>query len=114
MRASLARSPAQLTLLYRWAHKQGSMQTGIVSRLLESHSDSVPLLLLRGHAQLLSGKFPAALRQYFKVHCFLCNLHSSYYDVYLGLVTGLAAEAGIRACTHSAHNIPVCLLILTR
>ena len=53
--------------LHRWSHRQGSMQTQFVTRLLDSNADSIPLLMLRGHAHLLSTKFPAALRCYTQV-----------------------------------------------
>jgi hypothetical protein len=43
------------------------MQTQIVARLLEKHPDSLPLLLLRGHAMLISGKGGGALPHYFAV-----------------------------------------------
>lgn len=43
------------------------MQTQLVARLLDKNPDSLPLLMMRGHALLVSGKPGAALRCYFQV-----------------------------------------------
>ena len=43
------------------------MQTQLIARLLEKHPDSLPLLMMRGNAMLVSGKPAAALRNYFMV-----------------------------------------------
>jgi len=51
----------------RCCHDQGSMQTQLVARLLDKSPDSLPLLMQRGHAMLVSGKHGAALKHYFQV-----------------------------------------------
>jgi hypothetical protein len=61
--------------LCRWAHKQGSLQTNLATRLLESHPSSLPLLVLRGHAQMLSSKPASALHNYFKVFFLHLSTH---------------------------------------
>jgi hypothetical protein len=44
----------------------------MVSRILEKHPTSLPLIILRAHCQLIQGQYPAALRNYFKVLCPAC------------------------------------------
>lgn len=51
----------------RWCNQKNHLPVKLINRLHESHPDSVPLLLLRGHTALMSGQAPMAIRMYFEV-----------------------------------------------
>lgn len=44
------------------------MRVRMVSRILDKHPTSLPLLMLRGHCQLITGQYPGALKNYFEVY----------------------------------------------
>jgi hypothetical protein len=71
------------------------MQTSIVTRLLDGHPDSLPLLMLRGHALVLSSKFASALRHYFLVR-----------PTREQRTAALASEPVLQRHAHSCHLPP--------